>query len=381
MATMTSKLACAVPTLAALVALAGCDSLKNPDHPVVETVIGADGRTALFFYDGVGIADPALNVVRFVPYPVLPVRMGLHGLSRNGARALVSWNDEGNQQAPDGGVTPPSDKPNIDVFDVPDGRLVRSFQVGHYALALSEDGARLVVAGTANEEASPPAAPPQFAPTGTLIAFNVDDGSRRWSVPGAFQSVVTIPGANAVAALPINGDPPASRLLILDLDTGATRREIPLADFPEGLAVSPDGGLLVVGRVEIGLPDTQAANAHFILINVADGATVREVSLSGRSPWENMAVSSDGRFIAAIVGLDGPSSSANPRGPVRELVLWDGDAVTMRTPTDLTGMYPRTVALSPDSAVLVAAQSDGVGLYDVLTGVELARRHYKQNLF
>jgi len=373
MRNMTARMAGAV---AALTALAACDSLHNPGHPVLETSIGADGTTALFFYDGVGVADPALNVARFLPYPEMPVRWGLHALSRDGARALVSWNDEGRQQQADGTIAEPRDKPRIDVFATSDGRLLQSIEAAYAALALSDDGTRVVVA----------APPKRVGDTlvSTLAAFDVADGAQRWSVPGAFKAIVTIPGAGAVAGIAFDLVSSATRLQIFDLDTGALRLDVPMADYAQSLAASPDGKILAIGRVEVTGADSQSANAHYLLMNVADGALVREVVLPRRSPMEGVALSSDGRFIAAVVSLDGsvPLTQLEPSGfYAHELVVWDGDALAWRRPAEHPSAAPQTIALSPDGALLVSVEYDGVALYAVATGDEVMREQFKQNLF
>jgi len=370
MRNMTARLA-----VAALTALAACDSLQNPDHPVLETAIAADGTTTLFFYDGVGVADPALNVARFMPYAEMPARTGLHALSRDGGRGIFSWNDEGRQQQPDGTIADPRDKPRVDVFAVSDGRLLRSIEVAYNALALSDDGTRVVVAG-----------PPAWVgdtPTSVLAAFDVDDGTQRWSVAGAFKAVVPIPGANAVAAVAFDPSS-ATRLQIFDIDTGAVRLDIPLTDYGESLAASQDGKTLAIGRVELSGPGNPAANAHYLLVNVADGAVVRDVMLPSRSPMDTVAVSSDGRFMAAVVSLDGtiPPTQLDPSGSyLHELVMWDGDALAWRRPAEYFAMSPHAIALSPDDAVLVSTESDGVHLYAVATGDEVETKNFKQNVF
>lgn len=372
MRNMTAKLTGAV---AALTALAACDSLQNPDHPVLETSIATDGTTALFFYDGVGVGDPALNVARFLPYPEIPPRWGLHALSRDGARALVSWNDEGNQQQPDGTTAPPRDKPRIDVFAMSDGRLLQSIEMAHNALALSDDGTRVVVGG--------PTGRVGVTPDAALAAFDVADGTQRWSILGEFKAIVTIPGASAVAAIWFDLSS-ATRLQIFDLDTGAVRLDVPMMDYAESLTASTDGKLLAIGRAEVTGADRQSANTHYLLVNVADGALVREVVLPSRSPMETVVLSSDERFIAAVVSLDGsvPPPQLEPSGfYAHELVIWDGDALAWRRPAEYPSTAPQTIAFSPDGALLVSAEYDGVALYAVATGAEVLRQHYKQNLF
>jgi hypothetical protein len=371
MKNMTARLAVA---FAALTALAACDSLENPDHLVVETSIAADGTTALFFLDGVGVADPALNVARFMPYPTMPARMGVHALSRDGARGVVSWNDEGRQQQPDGTIAEPRDKPRIDVFAMSDGRLLQSMEMAHHALAISDDGARVVVAGYTGRAGDPPG--------DALVAVDVADGSQQWSAPGAFRAVTTIPGANAVAAVAFSYTSAPTRLQIFDLDTGAARVDVALGDHAESLAASADGKTLAIGRVEVTPPGSQAATGHLLLMNVADGALLREMTLPNRSPMPTVAVSSDGRFVAAVISIDGtvPFTDLDPSGfYAHELVLWDGDTVAWRRPAEFHG--DQTIAFSPDDALLVSAEHDGLVLYAVANGDEVMRANYKQDVF
>jgi WD40 repeat protein len=294
-------------------------------------------------------------------------------LSRDGARALVSWDDEGRQQQPDGTIAPPRDKPRVDVFAISDGQLLQSIEVAYNALALSDDGTRVVVAKPVQS----------LGVTPDVVAFDVADGAQRWSVPSALKAIVTIPGANAVAGIAY--DPSrATRLQIFDLDTGAVRLDVPLADYGESLAASPDGKLLAIGRAEVAGADSQSTNAHYLLTNVADGALVREVVLPSRSPMEGVALSPDGRFIAAVVSLDGtvPPTQLDPSGfYAHELVIWDGDALAWRRPAEHRVSAPQTIAFSPDGTLLLSAEYDAVALYAVATGDEMLREHYKQNVF
>src|SRR4029077_13656654 len=99
-----------------------------------------------------------------------------------------------------------------------------------------------------------------------------------------------------------------TRLQIFDLDTGAVRLDMPTMYYAESVAASPDGKTLAIGSVEVTPAGSQFANAHYQLMNVADGALVREVTLAHRSPMAGGTLSSDGRFIAAVVSIDGSIS-------------------------------------------------------------------------
>ena len=97
-----------------------------------------------------------------------------------------------------------------------------------------------------------------------------------------------------------------------------------------------------------------------------------------------VVLSSDGRFLAAVVSIDGtvPPTQLEPSGfYAHELVIWDGETLAWRRPAETVGQYGGTIAFSPDGTLLVSAEYDAVALYAVATGEVVLREQYKQTVF
>jgi len=199
------------------------------------------------------------------------------------------------------------------------------------------------------------------------------------------------PRGGRVAAVGEGGDAGSGRLWVWDAATGRRVAAVPVPGRPVSLAFAPDGSALAVGewdgavrlrdpstgrvlRTFSGhstpvrglafLPDgrTLAAGASDGRVVLWDVATGRESSRFDRGlryPVNGMAVSADGRYLAAAGGLGAGAVS-----------LWDlGSGRPVSPPLNAAGGEP--VAFVPGRAVLAArgkSLASGVDLIDLASG-------------
>ena len=117
------------------------------------------------------------------------------------------------------------------------------------------------------------------------------------------------------------------------------------------LAFSPDGKSLAIG----GQWKTR-------IWDTATGKQLRD--LEGANYTWSVAYSADGRMLVAA-------------GSNNEIHLWEVATGKLRDafPSGLT-IAPQEIAFSPDGEILVAVSSDGIGVWDVVTGQKL--RHLRE---
>lgn len=196
-------------------------------------------------------------------------------------------------------------------------------------------------------------------------------------------------------------------VVILDVESGSTIRDLPHDEFVSALAASPDGLRIATGgagqriRVfdvesgklvsearghESGISDlafssdgTQVySSSQDKTVRVRDAASGRQLALlPHKSRVWSLAVSPDGRYIltgtgGAIYGR--PTDLDVTRVEDNRLRLWD--AATHELVREMPGHthVVRAIAFSPDGRLAASASFDrSLRVWDVATGAELAR--------
>jgi sugar lactone lactonase YvrE len=141
-------------------------------------------------------------------------------------------------------------------------------------------------------------------------------------------------GAGQVIALSIDGDS----------EGGPAEVVASIESFPMCIDHLPDGRLLIV-----------ASSQQRILRQEPDGSLVTHADLSGVSlhPWNDIVVDGRGNAYVNNIGFDFPEGEVAP-GTIT-LVTPDGDA---RQVADGV-MFPNGMAVTPDGATLIVAESYG----------------------
>ncbi|MDO3700206.1 SMP-30/gluconolactonase/LRE family protein [Micromonospora sp. C28SCA-DRY-2] len=153
----------------------------------------------------------------------------------------------------------------------------------------------------------------------------------------------------------------ANQVIALDAD-GGHEVVATVPSFPMCIDFLPDGRLLVVDSAR-----------RRLLRREPDGSLVRHADLSGVSekPWNDIVVDDRGNAYVNTIGFDFPGGEFAPGLVV--LVTPEGDVE--RVADDLA--FPNGMAISPDGATLVVAESyaNRLTAFDIGSDGALGNRH------
>lgn len=212
-----------------------------------------------------------------------------------------------------------------------------------------------------------------FSPDGNYLATGSEDGTVKiWDWKQPHQPKVLTADLSEVGALSMsaNGTRVAagdrtSTACVWDVKTGElVFRDDSLADWIDGVALSPDGQLFVAGSKPDPLtdehPQIKVWDLQNEIVHELSGVT-REVSC--------LAYSADGKFVAA--GLyGGPPPGLIPS----KVIIYDTDTWEMLWSANAHQQDLWCLAFSPNSELVATGGSDGqIRIWDVQTG-KLTRR-------
>jgi WD40 repeat protein len=178
-----------------------------------------------------------------------------------------------------------------------------------------------------------------------------------WHIQAAFS-----PNGRIVAATAEQG------ATLWDVGTGRTLRELKAGSTSvwhiQGVAFSPDGKRLVVPK---------SVGSGFVVLDVDSGSEIYEVgsvfaTLSGRSPFQVIAWSPDGRYIAGATTLDCPRELqrhvAGKFVAPCAIRVYDAAEGTELKVVESVHMHNRNFAFSPDGKWLAAMGPSGIHLHE-----------------
>jgi WD40 repeat protein len=204
----------------------------------------------------------------------------------------------------------------------------------------------------------------------------------------ATYAVAFSPRGDRVAAVSESVPGRVGRLWVWDVSSGRPIASTAVADRPMSVAFAPDGSALAIGgwngtvairdpvagrvlrsfdghstpvRGLAFLPDGRsivagASDGRVIQWDVSSGRTLREFERGRRYPVNALAVSRDGRYLAAAGGMGAGA-----------LGLWKLETSDALHPTSTTG-FGEPIAFAPDRAVLAVRAANpamGVSLIDL----------------
>jgi hypothetical protein len=380
-----AKRTIATALLLAATTAAGCDSLYNPGRIAASARYDRDGNGVVFFYDGVVKVNAQLGLTKQLDYPI---DLGGKGwaagvMSFDGQHAAFAW-----QPALEGPGIPmlpsevPSHRGGVAVFSLNSGETERQFDQAASAIALSDDGA-IVVLAPSDEGFSPSLGvgqPSQAAAT-QLQGLRVSDGATLWTADGSFLRVQVIPGAGAVAAITrATEGGPAPELRVLDLTSGQVRLTVPLEGSPEALAVAADGSVAAVAISQ----DTAVSYRVINLIedSPTDGTSPSTIAVPGAHlPFPDLVVSPGGHIVAALlyVVFD-PMEPVDPHNG-HELMIWNDGTLVHSHAVELWVHDDSSMALSPDAKSLIVPELGALRQYSVPDGAVVRSATYVHDIF
>jgi YVTN family beta-propeller protein len=211
------------------------------------------------------------------------------------------------------------------------------------ALAVSPDGRKVYVAARGNNTVSILRAATFPAPTSLLVSRTVSGGSPR--------SVVASPDSKRIYVAA-----PGIGVLVMDamVASEVDRINLPIddggRDNPQGLAISPDGTLLLVSSGSDG--------GTVSLVRTADKSSAGGVTMPAGVAPLGVAFSPDGtRFYVAQANLSGAAGTLGVYDVASQNAL----------DTEPVGVRPTAVAIGPDSNLaFVSNQADNtVSIYNI----------------
>ena len=291
---------------------------------------------------GVAVWDRADNA-HTDPAAWLPrteLRPGRLALSPDGARVVVA-----------GGAGEP-----LLVIDVRSGAVkarLRAPSAGVTALAWSPDGAWLAVAGV--DAATPPAsatAHPDkavaFVSSGRVLVYELAKPAEpRWTLEGPSQDLVAV--AFAPNSRTLTGLFKAGALIVWSLANGQAGPSAELGDRGHALTISPDGRQLAAALT------TEAGASRVELRDATTLAAITTLSGGPNLPV-HLAYSSDGAQLV-VTGFDA-------------VQVWDTKAHTLRVKLDYdsdVGSGPRGAAFVPGGLLVVGGDPVLWRVWDLAT--------------
>ncbi|WSJ24270.1 YncE family protein [Streptomyces sp. NBC_01324] len=250
--------------------------------------VGADGRAWVATAEGVAVVDTKTRTrTARIPYRTAtgPVTSGEY---RGGGMGIAL--------APDGrhvyvGVNVPGAKGVLEVIDTGTREVTGTAPVGRrpFDVDVSPDGGEAYATGHDSFDVTAVRTDTLRTRRMEVAPYGTEGGLGSWLKP---HYAAVRPGDGKLL-LPFEGE----RLAVLDPRTGKVAVERMTADTHQhGVALTPDGTLLVVGTGPIASDDEDAS----LTVRAPDG-TERVVPLKG--PHEDVAVSADGRTAYVTGGF------------------------------------------------------------------------------